>query len=922
MNGGRRHIIVSDGDNFGATFRVVASHNYKGGSGQWYTVEFVECNNSQALESEKKAKKKRDTASRYNGLAFFGTLKMSNSPYIVYKGTFKIDDNKLIPVPIYQKLKAQRPKRIRVSDAIYILVSEFKLYETPSCAGRALGNMIKHEKISLDETRTMNMEQFEKAFYYKSANLPSSEHKISGIRLILIKIFGYDEKKQKQTIRMLDTIKLTTIHAILKTTPWKLCFYRYCGALFNGLGELSYDGMKRALKEFNIPFPEEYIMTAIRLYCLTINRARNEFKWTSFDVEWLKREHLKSKWGTEDGSYFENALIFMLKSGVVVDVTETTIAREKDYNKAQSIIDSIVIMSQRKGVSELRPGTAVPAILPGDLDEGQKEAARHILEGWPLTILTGSPGTGKSATGILWTVARFLRVLIVSFVGSMVEQHRESTSQAFTMHHVHHTAISSEIGAKWAAGFDIVTVDEGSNASLSLMSKILKAVDGRNCDDSRGLLQLVIVMDQHQQQPITPGCPAIDLKNTFPEHTFELKTQHRQGEGAYIHKSAQLLLKDRIDDVNWCVINSRRPKDFKTTLNNPENCLVRIDPASCPSIGQFINYTTPNVLEDSNNDLKSWLFFAFRNKEVDLISHRIREWLLKKGELQQDKQILIPNSKSKYSDMSNSLTSKNGLYLSQGTKIIFKRKFMGEWDYKLKERRHPTVYRGQIAIIKTVSNNGKKVTLEDGRILLMDRTKHVDPKYIKYGYCVTAYASQGMTVDCSVTYVHENPDKRWRRPPLYVAWTRPRKRTIIWGNYKDIKAIADRPPLPRSTILSVLLKKNPSYKIIRDAVNKEKRTELPDFRPISTLWVPDEFCTHGPTLEHVKKGIPFKWNYLPPTEVEIPENVVPQDDTFLFGFVNDDEEDGFMNPIQILDDDDDDINTLKKKRQEEEEEVQ
>jgi len=420
---------------------------------------------------------------------------------------------------------------------------------------------------------------------------------------------------------------------------------------------------------------------------------------------------------------------------------------------------------------------------------------------------------------------------------------------------------------------------------------------------------------------IKPGNPGLDLKRLFPEHTFELKYQHRQGDGAYIAESAQLLLQNQIEKIKWCVINSRRPSDFKAILDDPGNCLIRVDPSTCPSIGQFVNNVMPNVLQDADNDLMQWLFFAFRNKEVDAISHRIREWLLKKGKLDRAKQILIPDSRSKYSELSNIPNNKNGLYLGERTKIIFKKKFVGEWNHETKRRKHPTVFNGEIVVIQSVSLDGRQVTLEDGRVILMDRNKHVDPRYIKYGYCVTAYASEGMTIECSVTYIHKNPSEFWRRPPLYVAWTRPKKRTIIWGDYKDIKTVAERSPPQRSTILSALLKQDPvNWNIIRNAPNRQRRTPLPNFRPLVSLWKPDNIKYHGPTVEDVAKGKSFTWNFVGsgiPGDLNrrIPEGMTEQafieeiDELFRFDDTSDEQyenDDGIIHPIELLDDENDD----------------
>jgi len=845
---------------FGASIRVVAAHKYKEKPGLWYTVQFVTCDSPEAKEAEETAKRNRRTK-EYQGLAFFGTLEMAEAPYMIYKGSFRVKDTKLMASPSNFRLRAQRPSHVRISDAIYMLVNEFKSYKNNRDAKKALVQMMLAKQLSWNKDKEVAVDDLERVFFSVASIKGGARLQTSEMVPRLRRIFAGDNSKRGRTLSQMKREQLADLHQVASKEPWMLCFYRNCGKKYEGMGELSYDGFVRALTEYRVHRPPDDIMCALRLYTKSIKEIRKRVGYTSFDLTWLRSEHLQSQWGKNDAELLDRALVFLLRAGVLVQVGETHVAREKDHLKAGIIVKALVDMSQLKSVPALRPGNAVPSVLAGDLDDGQKEAAQHILAGWPLTIVTGSPGTGKSETGIVWTVARFLRVLVVSFVGTMVMQHKERLGQAYTVHHVHHTVLYNEWGAMWAANFDVVVLDEASNVSLSLMHRLLKSVGARRSLGLRGMLQFVLVMDEHQQQPINPGCPAVDFKNAFPEHTFELKTQHRQGDGAYIPFSAQLLLENRLDEVEWAVINSRRLADFKAVLDDKDNALVRIDPSACPNTTQFVNNVMPSVLKDANDDISQWLFFSFRNKEVDEISHRVREWLLKKGKLDVTKQVCIRGSQSKYSAMSALPKNRDGLYLGPGTKIIFKDKFVGEWDYKNCKPKHPTVFNGEIAIVKRVKYDGSEVELEDGRVLLMDKKRHVDPTFVRYAYCVTAYASQGMTVDVSVTYVHSNPGEHWRRPPLYVAWTRPRKRTIIWGNYADIKAIAEREPWPRDTILSQLLKASPNYEMIRDAPGRQKRDPLPEFRSLSVLWKPQGVKEHGPTIQQVKSGLPFKWDF-------------------------------------------------------------
>lgn len=864
---------------FEASFRVISST-----SSNRYTVRFVKCSDGAAKTAEAAATRK------YKGITYYGTVGSMITPYLIYTGKFILKKGYIVQAFKTQKLVSTYPKTLRPSDVIYMFVHEYHLYNNNATAGNALKSLVKTKSLVMSSVRRFDTNQVEN-FCLKGSN---KNHRANPYRnynrdkdsLFIRTIYNQPkEKNVNHAVKLLDANNIKLISVKLKSTPWIMCLRKHSKDRFEQFRELSVRGLAAAMRASHLSEPPaKYVFPSIRMYQRVIKRARSMFSWTTFNIEWLKREYIKNKqWGDQDKEQLDKAFLLLKKEDVIIENSDGTIALSVDNSKTTQIIEWLHELTQEIRFAELRPGSAVPCIPKGALSPDQKEVADHIMKGNFLTIVTGCPGVGKSEVGIIWVVSRFNRVLVVSSLCRMVAQLRERTGQAYTIKHIIALCRFNAAGRKFLSLFDIIVWDEASNVSMKDFHELMSCIH-QSREAGRSIVQLVIVMDENQQQPIGKGCPAIDIQNAFPECVFKLTTQHRQREALAIAQSAQLLLQNRLSDVEWNTITSRKPADFQQVFSDPTKCLVRIDPSACPSLGQFVNNIVPAAIKDANGDHLQWCLYAFRNKEVNELSHRVREYLLKKDILPQHEQIKIQGTReTPYSKLCAYPMQQNGLYLGKGTKITFTEKTAAVWDRKNNKEKHPEVNRGEIVIIDKVSSNGAIVYLEDGRKLIMDARIHINPNDIRYAYCITAYQAQGETVECAVLYLHANPAKHWRRPPLYVAWTRSRKRTIVWAHLKDLIEVAKRKPYHRNTLLSHQLKTFDQVLEMKAACETKIRPQMPEFRLFSDLWIPENFQNHGPTLSDVMEKKKFKWDYQR-EEDEVDIAMIENDDEDMLAF--------------------------------------
>lgn len=177
-----------------------------------------------------------------------------------------------------------------------------------------------------------------------------------------------------------------------------------------------------------------------------------------------------------------------------------------------------------------------------ELTEKQKQAVRFALQS-PLSILTGGPGTGKTAvTRAIVEIARVMdwRLALASPTGRAAK-HMETISgeDASTIHRL---LGYKQVKGKWVwthgkdnpLSCELLLVDESSMLDTDMLYRVLSAVPN-GC-------HVVLIGDDHQLPSIGPGKVLTDLIKSGRIPTTVLDKIHRQAEKSMIIKNAHLIL--------------------------------------------------------------------------------------------------------------------------------------------------------------------------------------------------------------------------------------------------------------------------------------------------------------------------------------------------------------------------------------------
>lgn len=182
------------------------------------------------------------------------------------------------------------------------------------------------------------------------------------------------------------------------------------------------------------------------------------------------------------------------------------------------------------------------------LDEAQRAAVRGAAwEG--VTVLTGGPGTGKSATVsavVELARGRGLRVALAAPTGRAAKRLEELTgSPACTLHRLlgaQGRTGGFARGEDWPLDAELVVVDEASMLDVELAAALVEAC--------RSGTHLILVGDPAQLPSIGPGRVLADVIDSGAVPVVELRTLYRQEEGGAIARLATAVRERELPHVD------------------------------------------------------------------------------------------------------------------------------------------------------------------------------------------------------------------------------------------------------------------------------------------------------------------------------------------------------------------------------------
>jgi exodeoxyribonuclease V alpha subunit len=429
------------------------------------------------------------------------------------------------------------------------------------------------------------------------------------------------------------------------------------------------------------------------------------------------------------------------------------IYRAATWELEQELAERIVEML-RKPAGKLKPvdpdaaggGRTGELALTAEQRDGVRAAFEHRL-----SVITGGPGTGKTAT--IQTVAaqakaQDAKVLLVAPTGRAARRMTEASGfEAKTVH--------SALG--WIPGeapehneddplpCDLLIVDESSMANLELMVTLMRAV--------AATAHVVLVGDADQLAPVGAGKPFADLVASDLVPTARLNHIFRQAAGSMIVQGAHAIRRGEVPEF-------KHEEGMKHDLFLMERASAR---EAMELIVELVSERLPKHYGvDPVADIQVFAPVYKGELGIDALNKALRDALNPRGE------------------------PVGGGRLRLGDKLMMTGRNLHELGLM-----NGTVVR----LLDEVPGSGQ----DDAALLLStdERELRLPPEEIgslQLGYACSVHRGQGIELPVAVIVAHPQSGAFFlRREMLYTAITRAKLATVIVGS-RDVIARAARTP--------------------------------------------------------------------------------------------------------------------------------
>jgi exodeoxyribonuclease V alpha subunit len=392
-----------------------------------------------------------------------------------------------------------------------------------------------------------------------------------------------------------------------------------------------------------------------------------------------------------------------------------------------------------------RPRLKPPTRPSGDLVPAPEQwAAVRAAFGSRLSIVTGGPGTGKTATiRLICAAAEQQRrgVALVAPTGRAARRMEESTgSEATTIH--------SALG--WIPGqgptvdeldCDLLIVDETSMANLELLVTLLRAVGGAT--------HVVLVGDADQLAPVGAGKPFAELVAARAVPVAELTHIFRQAAGSMIVRGAH-------------AVRHGAPPSFAHAegLIRDLFLIERADPrAALHEVVSLVTERLPNHYGiDPLADIQVFAPVYRGALGIDALNGRLREALNPRGR------------------------PALGGRLRIGDKLMLSGRNLHDLG----------LMNGTILRLLEHDVDAEVLTVEADGVLI--RLPEEEASRLQLAYACSIHKGQGIELPVAIVIAHEAAGAFFlRREMLYTAMTRARRATLILGR-RDVVARAAATP--------------------------------------------------------------------------------------------------------------------------------
>jgi exodeoxyribonuclease V alpha subunit len=387
---------------------------------------------------------------------------------------------------------------------------------------------------------------------------------------------------------------------------------------------------------------------------------------------------------------------------------------------------------------------------PGDPEEGQPEpapqqweAVRHAFA-HRFSIVTGGPGTGKTATIRMICAAAHAQgatVLLVAPTGRAARRVAESTElEASTVH----------AALQWVPGEgpqrdetdplagDLLIVDETSMANLELLVTLLRAVGPR--------MHVVLVGDADQLAPVGAGKPFAELVGSGRVATARLTHIFRQAAGSMIVLGAH-------------EVRAGRPPSFAPREGTRRDLFLieRVDAADAlEAVVSLVAERLPRHYGvDPVGDIQVFAPIYRGPLGIDALNARLREALNPRGK------------------------PVHGGRLRLGDKLMLSGRNLHDLG----------LMNGTVLRLLAASDDALTVEAEGLVVDIPDE----EAGRVGLAYACSVHKGQGIELPVAVVVAHPAAGAHFlRREMLYTAMTRARTATVIVGRAETVAAAAAR----------------------------------------------------------------------------------------------------------------------------------
>lgn len=374
----------------------------------------------------------------------------------------------------------------------------------------------------------------------------------------------------------------------------------------------------------------------------------------------------------------------------------------------------------------------------GALSDEQRAAIRLIANA-PVSILTGAPGTGKTAAvkALLDVfVQAGYRVRLAAPTGRAAQRLKEVTGHPAQTLHRMLRANQPEARLIWNYIFpvsDVIIVDEASMIDLFLMARLIKA-----CSPST---KLILVGDVHQLPSIGAGQVLFDLIQSGLIPVVELRTNYRQANGSRIIAAAAAIKEGRVPAIP-------APGELKS------DCYF-IEAGTATEIGRLIvKAATKSLPARCGADPK------------------------------QNIQVLTPKHRSLLGTISLNAQIRTALCASAIEPSSAHPFLPGDRVLHTKNNYQLNVFNGQCGSVQKATDDGATVRF-GAREVIYSRTSLFQ---LTHGFAISVHRSQGSEYPFVIIPIHESLYPMLSRELLYTALTRGQQMVVLIGSRSALGA--------------------------------------------------------------------------------------------------------------------------------------